>query len=340
MSKLKRIDSFYINYADSFARSELKIVETFVHANGKLAGKGTGEKRLYVGNDEVYYDSFFELNKDPRFFILKEDLQSYLEAVEQELKDPRYQFGESQAVRDQVVASYKAKLAALKADRLYFEFKKTYDTQKRYYLVLKSGTDNRDNYNYIRDIALPRVTRLLFVKLYDEAHKRFFIYLKPVVMDVNATAEDLETARIVNVGDEAKAKKKRGGRDAAEQAKYRQDIITRYPFCVITKVSDPELLVACHLKDYKKCTPQEEFDPFNGVSMTPTMHRIYDLGDMMFTEQGEVKFSAFLRNMDRKCLHLDRTIRVSLSPKSMPYIKWHNEHVFRRLSNNVLTVED
>lgn len=339
MSQLKRIDSFYINYADSFARSELKVVEAFVHTDGRLARKGIGEKRLYVGKDEVYYDSFFELDKDPRFFIMKEDLQSYLAAAEEELKNPRYEFGERNDVRNKIVTDYKAKLTALNVDRLYFGFKKTFDAQKRYYLVLKPGTDNRDNYNYIRDIALPRVTRLLFVKLYDKKHKKFFIYLKPVIMNINATAEDLESAKIVAVGEPQKARKI-AGRDAADQAKYRQEIISRYSSCVITKVSDPELLVACHLKDYKKCTQQEEFDPFNGVTMTPTMHRIYDLGDMTFTEQGEVVFSDFLRNMDRKNLNLNRTIRVNLNAKSLPYVKWHNEHVFRRLANNVLTFAD
>jgi hypothetical protein len=338
MSNLKRIDSFYINYADSFARAGLKIKEMFIHADGKLAKKGVGEKRIYVGNDEVYYDSFFELDKNPRFFVMREDLQEYLAAVDEELKNPRYDFGADKESRDKIVSEYKGKLAALKADRVYLEFKKTFDKQQRYYLVLKPGEENRDNYNYVRDIALPRVTRLLFVKLYDEKHRRFFIYLKPVIMNINATEEELALARVKDFGEGSRPKRKSAGRDAAEQAKYRQEVVKRYPFCVITRVSDSELLEACHLKDYKECSRQEEFDPFNGVSMTPTMHRIYDLGDMTFTERGEVLFSDFLRNMDRKCLNLNRTIRVNIDSKSIPYVKWHSEHVFRRLASGALSL--
>ena len=66
-------------------------------------------------------------------------------------------------VNNRIFREFRTKLDNLHEDRLFFEFRKTYDKQRRYYLVLLPN-ENKENYNYIRDIALPRVTRLLFIK--------------------------------------------------------------------------------------------------------------------------------------------------------------------------------
>lgn len=70
MALLKRIDSFDITYADSFARKELKVREYRVHKDGRTAEKGIGEKRMYIGHDEKALDDFFTFDKLKGFFII------------------------------------------------------------------------------------------------------------------------------------------------------------------------------------------------------------------------------------------------------------------------------
>ena len=331
MGKLIRIDSFDVTFADSFARTALKVDETFIHTDGRKAKKGQGEKRIYVGADEATYDSFFQFDYDPKFFIQKSDLEDYFHDALEELANPMYKYGDESQTRI-IFSEYREKLDALDKTRLFFKFRKTFDKQKRYYLVLQNGAENKNNYDYIRDIALPRVTRLLFVKFRDEATKAIYIYIKPVIWIKNKDSDEekKEVYKVTLEPTPSQAAARRKNREGQE--KYRQSILSRYPFCVVTKVTDPDLLIACHIKDHHKCEPHEKYDQWNGFSMTPTIHTLFDIGYLSFNEQGEMMLSDFFRNMDRKRLHLDGIIRIEINPKSLPYLRWHNENVFRKIN--------
>lgn len=331
MGKLVRIDSFDVTYADSFARTALKVVETFVHTDGTKAKKGSGEKRIYVGSDEAYYDSFFQLDYNPKFFLQKSDIEEYYNDALNELENPTYIYGPDEEETNRIFREFRTKLNHLHEDRLFFQFSKTFDKQNRYYLVLKPGRDNKENYDYIRDIALPRVTRFLFVKFRDIDTKNIYIYIKPVIWKKNESTEE-EAAKYYKVELEPTkaAAQRRSYREG--QVKYREAILSKYPYCVVTKVTDPDLLIACHIKDHSKCTPEEKYDEWNGLSMTPTIHTLFDIGYLTFDEKGEMVLSDFFRNMDRRKLNLDGTIRVDLKPKNIPYLRWHNEHIFRKVT--------
>ena len=324
MGKLKRIDSFDINYADSFARRALKVVESYVHTDGTLAKKGSGEKRLYVGNDEAYLDSFFQFDQKPKFFIQKQDLQDYYQDALAEIQNPSFQYGENDLEVKQIFLDYESKLKLLQEDRLFFYFQKTYDRQHRYYLVLEKGNENKVNYDYIRDICLPRVSKLLFVKFYDDTSHQFYIYIKPVIWHKFEVESNVYNVSIVNTPKTSTKRNYREGQD-----KYREAILKKYPYCVVTGVTDPDLLIACHIKDYVKSTNEEKYDPNNGLTMTPTIHTLFDIGYLSFNMQGEMILSDFFRNMDRRRLNLDGKIRVALTKENLKYLEWHNQYVFR-----------
>lgn len=331
MGKLIRIDSFDVTFADSFTRTALKVVETFVHTDGTKAKKGSGEKRIYVGSDEAYYDSFFQLDYNPKFFIQKSDIEDYYKDALEELSNPSYKYGPNENETKQIFREFRTKLNDLQQNRLFFQFSKTFDSQNRYYLVLKPGKENKENYDYIRDIALPRVTRLLFVKFRDEATKAIYIYVKPVIWKKNKDSEE-DAAEYYRVELEPTQGVRRKSNYREGQVKYREAILKKYPYCVVTGVTDPDLLIACHIKNHARCNPEEKYDEWNGLSMTPTIHTLFDIGYLSFNEKGEMILSGFLRNMDRKRLHLDGIIRIPLNPKSLPYLQWHNEHTFRKVN--------
>ena len=336
MSKIKRVDAFDITYADSFARRELKVQETVVHVDGRAAKKGQGEKRIYVGSDERYCDDFFVLDKDPKFFIQKSDLLKYFNDAKEELRCPTFKYGDDDAAVAKIYDDYASKIAALSCERIFFSFKKTFDKQRRYYLVLCPGKENAVNYNYLRDIALPRITRLLLVKLYDETARKYYIYVKPVIWPVGVSmTSESAPYRVDLVPDSHKAKFARKSRDG--QVEYRNAILQRYPACVVTQVTDPDLLIACHIKDHACCKSEEErYSEYNGFAMTPTIHHLFDVGYLTFDDNGKMLLSDFFRNMDRHRLGLNRTVRVSLHEKSLPYLRWHNKHVFRSLDKSIL----
>ncbi|MDE6402611.1 MAG: HNH endonuclease [Muribaculaceae bacterium] len=331
------IDSLDITYADSFTWKYLKINEHRVHRDGKPAKKGTGEKRLYCGHDEDELNAFFEFDKDPIFFIQKDDLIDYCAKIKDEYMHPSYHYGDGEKASLALFKKYTKKLKELNEDRLYLKFTYTYDRQNRYYLVLprrsKATALYHQNYSYLHEVCLPRVTRLMFVKLFDSDNGQINFYIKPVY---NPCADGQQNSKPFT--SKKKENDKENEADAKYrkyQNKYREAVFQKYPYCVVTKVTDPSLLEACHIKSYAKRNRSEQNDSYNGFSMPPTIHTLFDLGYITFDKNGKMILSDFFRNMDRRSLHLDGTIRIQLYPEALEYIKWHNNNIFIKTSTGV-----
>ena len=334
MALFKRIDSFDVTFADSFASPDLKVDETRVHADGQVAKKGVGEKRIYCGHDEKALDDFFRFDQKPLFFFQKDDLEDYAKAIEPEYLNPQYHYGAGVAATYDILKAHQKKLASIKEERLFFELEHKYYDQHRYYVNLprrnKDTQYMHDNWDYMRDMCLPRVSRLLFVKLIDTETGKLYIYIKPfyggMITGTKKTAAPVDKALHDERGDAI-----RKGQD-----KYREQVFNRYSYCVVTKVTDPNLLIACHIKGYANCNQLEQYDKFNGLTMTPTIHSLFDMGYLTFDTTGKMILSDFFRNNDRRCLNLlGKSISVPLVKEMLPYLKWHNEHTFIRTSRGV-----
>jgi len=338
MSLFKRIDSFDVTFADSFANPELKVNEVRVHTNGKEAKKGVGEKRIYCGHDEKALDEFFRFDLNPIFFLQKDDLEEYSKAIEPEYLNPQYSYGNGIQATYEIWKRNNIRLSLLKEERLYLEFEHKYDDQNRYYVSLprrnKETQPLHDNWDYLREVCLPRVSRLLFVKLLDTETGKLYIYIKPFYGGLITGTKKSYEALAKTLKDERGDKVRKG------QEKYREQVFNRYSYCVVTHVTDPNLLVACHIKDYAKCNQLEQYDKFNGLTMTPTIHSLFDMGYLTFDENGKMILSDFFRNNDRRCLNLyGKSISIPLTKEMIPYLNWHNEHTFIRTSRGVQIVQ-
>ena len=320
MALFRRIDSFDVTFADSFANPELKVNETRIHRDGQEAQKGVGEKRIYCGHDEKALDDFFRFDLHPICFFQKDDLEEYSRSIEPEYLNPQYPYGEGIGATYEIWKRNRERLMRLKEDRLYFELEHTYDDQNRYYVKLpRKNKDTQhwhDNWDYMREVCLPRVSRLLFVKLIDTETGKLYIYIKPFYGGVITGTNKSTSVAPKPLDDE------RGTAARIGQEKYREQVFNRYSYCVVTHVTDPNLLVACHIKSYAECNQVEQFDKFNGFTMSPTIHCLFDLGYLTFDSNGKMILSDFFRNNDRRCLNLfGRTISVHLDKEMLPYLQ-------------------
>ena len=335
MALFKRIDSFDVTFADSFANPLLKVKEVRTHKDGKKANKGVGEKRIYCGSDQKALDEFFRFDLKPIFFIQKDDLEEYSNFIEQEYLNPQFNYGDGIEETYQIWRDHHKKLSKLE-ERLYLEFDSKYDDQNRYYIRLpqrNTVTQHfHDNWNYLRDICLPRVSRLLFIKLIDTETRKLYIYIKPYYGGI------ISGTKKSNISIQKQIKDERGDAARKGQEKYREQVFNRYPYCVVTHVTDPNLLTACHIKGYAQCNQAEQYDKFNGLTMTPTIHKLFDLGYLTFDKNGKMVLSDFFRNNDRRCLDLMRVKSIKLDKEMLPYLDWHNEHTFIRTSRGVQIV--
>ncbi len=327
--QLKRIDAIDINYVDSAADRALKVGNT----------SGAGEARLYTGHDEQLMDSFFELDKVECFFMLKEDLLNYMEDSKQEYFYP------SRDYREEISKFYQTNLENtrnIKEEKIKLYFRKKYDNQNRYYLVLENVVDNRKRYAYLRNICLPRMTVITFVKFEDESNKKF-IYLKPVFYIDPTKREIIEEQKeidILNPKNETEEKIVRE-KYRKKQTKYRLELLEKMPACLITKVSDDRLLVACHVKPYSECESEEEkYDVKNGIVLTPTYHTLFDLGFISFSSEGKLLISPFLSNLNKQrlCLHEQNIYRLQTGTEK--YMKYHRENIFNTIKFEELNFID
>lgn len=313
---LKRIDAFDINFVDSAARREFKLDSS----------TGMGESRIYIGHDEAKYDEFFEFDNIEYFITEKKDLIKYLKDAYEEFMIP------SQPYRENITNMYNDLLDEIKnipVKNLRYSFKKTFDDQKRYYIVLISEGNNRKNYKYIRDIALPRITKYCFIKFIDDETKKKYIYMRPILFNDLKVKEQIEEVLDESIVKESNSTKKTR---RLKQNAYRAALLDIMPFCPFTMVADDRLLIACHIKPFADCdTDDEKYDPKNGITMTPTYHTLFDLGFITFEDDGTLLISPFLSNITKSRLNLKDGENIRLQNGSGKYLKYHRDNIFCKM---------
>lgn len=315
--KLKRIDAFTINFVDSAARKEFKL----------SSSTGMGESRIYIGRDEEKYDEFFDFDNIEYFFTEKNDLINYMEDAFDEYMHP------SQNYLSNITKMYdqlKKETEQIEEELLKYNFRKTFDEQKRYYLVLQDDDrKNRENYKLIRNIALPKITKYCFIKFKDQKTGKLYIYMRPILFnDLKTKEESKNPSKEANTKDTKKDKQTK----RLKQNKFREELLNKMPFCPFTHVTDDRILVACHIKPFSKCINDEErYDPKNGITMTPTYHILFDLGFISFENDGTLLVSPFLSNITKKRLNLKDGEKILLQSGSSKYLDYHRREVFCKM---------
>tara|TARA_R110002124_G_scaffold91154_1_gene232137 strand:+ start:268 stop:1254 length:987 start_codon:yes stop_codon:yes gene_type:complete len=123
------------------------------------------------------------------------------------------------------------------------------------------------------------------------------------------------------------------------QGKFRQNVRQQEGRCRLTGVSNPELLIASHIKPWRVCEGGERLDGANGLMLTPNADRLFDRGFITFHNDGEVEISSRLPASDlgRLGFHEEQvtdrrilrpTTLKSFSPPQRQYLEYHRNEVF------------
>ncbi len=120
------------------------------------------------------------------------------------------------------------------------------------------------------------------------------------------------------------------------QGQFRKALLDAYQStCPILGISNPDLLMASHIKPWNACTNQERLDPNNGILLSPLIDKLFDRGLITFEDDGAIRQSPCLSPTDRiKCL-LDDVSRFKLSPKSAHYMEFHRVFVYRHAAQSI-----
>jgi hypothetical protein len=91
------------------------------------------------------------------------------------------------------------------------------------------------------------------------------------------------------------------------QGRFRQATLDYWKTCAVTGCSEQRLLEAAHIKPWSAGAAQECLSFYNGLLLTPNLHRCLDEGYITFSEAGEMLISQRLSPADCKALGLEKT---------------------------------
>lgn len=308
-------------------KEKMTVPDCFVLNSNKI-GKGNGEAKFYVGNDNKETRNFFgERGFNINCFLLKKDLIKYLDDCKDEYLHPEQPYQQ----KDKMPFLWEERYKQIQNLPEFLPFTLDEQTQligPRVYVKSKD-----DIYKLIREISLPNITYLAAIKLEDNDNN--IIYYFRLFVDYFGSIENKKIIEqeIQNIEDSKSSENQKLQLTKARigQGKYREKLLELCPFCPITMVSDDRLLIASHIKPWAKSNQKEKLDPYNGFMLTPNIDLLFDKGFITFTDDKKMLISPWLSRMTCSKLNLVPNKKYDKLPVEgrEKYLKYHREEIFK-----------
>lgn len=309
------------------------VPDCIVFPDNKL-GTGHGEAKLYIASKERMREFYGEEGFRVRCFVLKQDLLAYMEAMKHEYLHPTQDYRAKGSLADLWQERMK------KIDRLpdFIEF----DIHDQTQIAGPRGYVNSKDMGYelIREMSLPLVSYISAMKLADAFGTP--IYYWKLFADFEAIS-DKENATVFRYGKKAleeervKDRKTEKREEEIRQARvgqgsYRQKLLDECPFCPISKITEPSLLIASHIKPWAIADKVERIDPKNGFILSPLYDKLFDQGWITFTNERRVRVSHWLSSENQRKIGVKDGNFIQMLPmdeKRKVYMEYHRRMVFK-----------
>lgn len=117
------------------------------------------------------------------------------------------------------------------------------------------------------------------------------------------------------------------------QGQFRRKLLRHWGCCSVTKCSEPkELLVASHIKPWRKSTNAERLDVNNGFLLLPNLDKLFDNGLISFSDKGKIMISRKLSKPTWKFFGIHKEMKLirEISPDQGKYLDYHRDKVFQK----------
>lgn len=111
------------------------------------------------------------------------------------------------------------------------------------------------------------------------------------------------------------------------QGTFREKVLLHWNGCAVTGFSDASLLVASHIKPWKKSTDVERLDGWNGLLLSPNLDKAFDKGFITFETDGSIRLSPLFS--DAAKLGITPSMKIVLKPQHQPYMAHHRTVEFK-----------
>lgn len=110
------------------------------------------------------------------------------------------------------------------------------------------------------------------------------------------------------------------------QGIFKSNVYKNEAACRVTRITDPRLLIASHIKPWAKSTDIEKLDGCNGLLLSPHVDRLFDRGLISFEDDGSILVSSSLPTNVLSQWGLDKLSNVgSFTAEQARYLKHHRE---------------
>ncbi|MBR1521427.1 MAG: HNH endonuclease [Bacteroidaceae bacterium] len=111
------------------------------------------------------------------------------------------------------------------------------------------------------------------------------------------------------------------------QGLFRQKLIEYWRGCSVTQCHTYPLLMASHIRPWRKSDNTQRLDVFNGLLLTPNIDKLFDKGYISFDKKGRMIYSDLLPVSDRIILGVDSAMRLQqMEDGHLPYLQYHRDN--------------
>ena len=115
------------------------------------------------------------------------------------------------------------------------------------------------------------------------------------------------------------------------QGLFREQLIKKYDGrCIVTGVDDKRILLASHIRPWSVSTNEQRLSSENGLLLSPLYDKLFDVGLITFSEEGNILCSKELENKNIDLLKIDINKKYDLKISSLllENLRYHQNAVF------------
>ena len=319
-------------------------VDSFVY-NKLMATEGNGEAKLHIGplKSKKFYLNFFENYSESNVYLIDENyIKKYLDNSNYEFENKTQIYTNTKknitkkGYRVDIIKNRKIAIEHIKKKKFHMSPIESHEDKGRYYI---RPVEKKDlSFDLLRRLGLPNISKIEIVKTIYKTKFYFKFRLKMKVDKLESYNFFLKEAEIDVIND-IKNRFTDGSPEYLNltlarkgQGVFRDQLLQKFNSCILTGERNKKLLDAAHIKPWTISSDDEKTDVNNGILLTPTLHRMFDLGYFSIKENAEIIIGKKLENNDYFSNIKD--INYKLDPKTLlkskEYINWHQENIFNK----------
>ena len=330
------IEGEKFTFEDTFD-TPITVADSWVMPKNKL-GDGNGEAKLYFGSRDKMEQFFGEIGFTATCFVLRQDLQSYMQAIKAEYFTPSQDYRGREEMR-LLWSERMEKINALPSGIIDFTIR------EQSQIAGPRGYVNSSDkvYKLIREISLPLVSYISAMRLDYNGHPMFYLKLfadfeeiekrKAFIEKYGASMRQEEEEASWRVSEEVPEPKNPTPRYSREgQDEYRRKLLEECPLCPITMINEESLLIASHIKPWAVSDSVERIDPNNGFILSPLYDKLFDRGYITFSDDKRVSISNWLSRQvkDRIGIKENQFFQfLPINDARASYLEYHRSTVFK-----------